>query len=67
MANVTLRMPIFSGDPDEDVDLFLDLFRGYLAGLSIDLTDAVGNFPGWRRPLGLLKGCMKGPTGEWFD
>ena len=60
-------MPIFSGDPDEDVKLFLDLFRGYLAGLGIDPTDAVGNPPGWRRSLGLLRGCMGGPAGEWFD
>ena len=54
--DVTLGMPIFSGDPDEDVELFLDLFRGYLAGLGIDPTDAVGNPPGWRRSLGLLRG-----------
>src|ERR1044071_6039402 len=60
-------MPIFSGDPNEDVELFLDLFRGYLAGLGIDPTDAVGNPPGWRRSLGLLRGCMRGPAGEWFD
>ena len=67
MANVTLGMPIFSGDPDEDVKLFLDLFRGYLAGLGINPADAVGNPPGWRRSLGLLRGCMRGPAGEWFD
>ena len=67
MANITLGMPIFSGDPDEDVELFLDLFRGYLAGLGIDPTDAVGNPSGWRRSLGLLRGCMRGPAGEWFD
>ena len=36
-------MPIFSGNPDEDVELFLDLFRGYLAGLGINPTDTVGN------------------------
>ena len=46
MTNVALGMPIFSGDPDEDVELFLDLFRGYLAGLDIDLADVIGNPPG---------------------
>ena len=67
MANVTLRMPIFSGDPDEDVELFLDLFRDYLAGLDIDPTDAVGNFPGWRKSLGLLRRYLRGAATEWFD
>ena len=62
-----LGMPIFLGDLDEDVELFLDLFRGYLAGLDIDPTDAVGNPPGWRRSLGLLRGYMRGPACEWFD
>ena len=67
MANVILEMSIFLGDPDEDVKLFLDLFRNYLAELGINLTDVVGNPPGWRRSLDLLRGCMKGPAGEWFD
>ena len=67
MANVTLGMPIFSGDPDKDVELFLDPFRGYLTELGIDPTNAVGNPPGWRRSLGLLRECMRGPAGEWFD
>ena len=60
-------MPIFSDDPDEDVELFLDLFRGYLAGLGIDPTDAVANPPGWKRSLGLLRGCLSGTAAEWFD
>ena len=67
MANVTLGMPIFSGDPDEDVELFLDLFRGYLAGLVIDPTDAVGIPPGWKRSVGLLRGCLRGAAAEWVD
>ena len=67
MANVTLGMPIFSGDPDEDVELFLDLFRGYLAGLGINPADNAGNPTGHSRALGLLRGCMRGPAGEWFD
>jgi hypothetical protein len=60
-------MPIFSGDPDEDVELFLDLFRGYLAGLGINPADNAGNPTGHSRALGLLRGCMRGPAGEWFD
>src|ERR1044071_271553 len=67
MANVTLGMPIFSGDPDEDVELFLDLFRGYLAGLGINPADNVGNPTGHSRAYGLLRGCMRGPAADWFD
>jgi hypothetical protein len=67
MANVTLGMPIFSGEPDEDVELFLDLFRGYLAGLGINPADNVGNPTGHSRALGLLRGCMRGSAAEWFD
>ena len=67
MANVTLGMPIFSGDPDEDVELFLDLFRGYLAGLGINPADNAGNPTGHSRALGLLRGCMRGPAADWFD
>src|ERR1044071_5901665 len=67
MANVTLGMPIFSGDPDEDVELFLDLFRGYLAGLGINPADNVGNPTGHSRAYGLLRGCMRGLAVDWFD
>ena len=67
MANVTLGMPIFSGEPDEDVELFLDLFRGYLAGLGINPADNAGNPTGHSRALGLLRGCMRGSAAEWFD
>ena len=67
MANVTLGMPIFSGDPDEDVELFLDLFRGYLAGLGINPADNAGNPTGHSRALGLLRGCMREAAADWFD
>src|SRR6202008_3595502 len=67
MANVTLGMPIFSGEPDEDVELFLNLFRGYLAGLGINPADNAGNPTGHSRALGLLRGCMRGSATEWFD
>ena len=67
MANVTLGMPLFSGEPDEDVDLFLDLFRGYLAGLGINPTDNASNPTRYSRALGLLRGCMRGASAEWFD
>src|SRR5271167_4014753 len=67
MANVTLGMSIFSGEPDEDVELFLDLFRGYLAGLGINPADNAGNPTGHSCALGLLRGCMRGSTTKWFD
>ena len=67
MTNVTLGMPIFSGDPNEDVELFLDLFRGYLAGLEINPTDNTDNPIGHSRAYGLLRGCIKGAAADWFD
>ena len=67
MANVTLGIPIFSGDPNEDVELFLDLFRDYLAVFGINLADNASNPIGYSRALGLLKGCMRGLAANWFD
>ncbi|MDT9086508.1 hypothetical protein, partial [Escherichia coli] len=49
------------------VELFLNLFRDYLAGLSIDPADNAGNSTGWSRALGLFRGCMRGAVAEWVD
>ena len=67
MANVTLGMPIFLDDPDEDVELFLDLFRGYLARLEINLTDNASNSTGHSRAYSLLKRYIRGLTTNWFN
>lgn len=68
MVTVTVGMPIFSGEDEEDVEQFIDLFAGYLAGLGIDPADMGGGPPsGSQRALGLFRACMKGPAAVWFD
>lgn len=68
MVTVTVGMPIFSGEPEEDVEQFIDLFAGYLAGLGIDPADMAGGPPsGSQRALGLFRACMKGSAAVWFD
>ena len=68
MALITVGMPLFSGEPDEDINRFVDLFKGYLAGLGIDPTDAAAGPPSGReRALGLFRGCMQGEAAVWYD
>ena len=40
MAVVTLGLPNFEGKEDEDMNVFLNLFRGYLHGININPVGA---------------------------
>ena len=61
MAVVTLGLPIFEGKEDDDVNTFINLFQGYLHGINVD---PVANSA---QALGILRGCMKGESANWFD
>ena len=68
MVTITVGLPIFPGEPDDDVERFIDLFAGYLAGLGINPADMAGGPPsGNQRALGLFRACMKGLAAVWFD
>jgi hypothetical protein len=67
MAIVTVGMPIFSGEPDEDVHRHVELFTGYIDGLGINPVDIAGAPTGERRTLGLFRASLTGKAGIWFD
>jgi hypothetical protein len=67
MAFATLGMPTFSGKEDEDLFIFIDLYRGYLNAIGIDPADVAGNPTGASRAMGILRSCMKGQAADWFD
>src|ERR1700719_3101544 len=68
MAVATLGMPTFSGRDDEDLFVFIDLYRGYLHSIGVDPLDLAGGPPnGSQRALGILRSCMQGEAAEWFD
>ena len=68
MAIVTVGMPIFSGEPDEDVHRHVELFTGYINGLGIDPADIVNGPPtGEQRTLGLFRASLTGKAGIWYD
>ena len=60
MANIP--PPTYSGTTDEDVDTFINLFRGYLAAINVNPVGAQRY-----QALGILRGCMKGDGASWYD
>ena len=62
MAGVTITPPFFSGGIDEDINVFIRRFPGFLDGVNIN---PVGNQGG--RALGMLRSCLQGEAGEWYD
>ena len=62
MAGVTVNPPPFGGHIDEDLNIFIRRFRGFLNGIGID---PVGNQR--ERAIGLFRSCLHGPAGDWYD
>src|SRR5271170_2375031 len=68
MAVVSIGLPIFKGTEDNDLFIFIDLYRGYLNGIGIDPLDNVGGPPsGCERAMGILRSCMQGQAADWYD
>jgi len=66
MATVAIGLPVFDGSTD--LDVFIDLWRGYLNSININPYDKVAGPPcGWERAMGILRSCMSGEAAEWFD
>jgi len=57
MATVAIGLPVFDGSTD--LDVFIDLWRGYLNSININPYDKVAGPPcGWERAMGILRSCM---------
>ncbi|GET62503.1 hypothetical protein GLOIN_2v1790588 [Rhizophagus irregularis DAOM 181602=DAOM 197198] len=67
MAAVGIAAPIFHGREDEDLNLFIDNFLGYINTVGIDLLDDAGAPPGRVRAMGVLRSCMRDEAARWFD
>ena len=66
MATIAIGLPIFDGT--NDLDIFIDLWRGYLNTIGVNPYDKAGGPPrGWERSMGILRSCMSGEAAEWFD
>ncbi|GET64770.1 hypothetical protein GLOIN_2v1790588 [Rhizophagus irregularis DAOM 181602=DAOM 197198] len=55
MAAVGIAAPIFHGREDEDLNLFIDNFLGYINTVGIDPLDDAGAPPGQVRAMGVLR------------
>ncbi|GET51582.1 hypothetical protein GLOIN_2v1790588 [Rhizophagus irregularis DAOM 181602=DAOM 197198] len=67
MAAVGIAAPIFHGREDEDLNLFIDNFLGYINTVGIDPLDDAGAPPGRMRAMGVLRSCMRDEAARWFD
>ncbi|GET60466.1 hypothetical protein GLOIN_2v1790588 [Rhizophagus irregularis DAOM 181602=DAOM 197198] len=67
MAAVGIAAPIFHGREDEDLNLFIDNFLGYINTVGIDPLDDAGAPPGRVRAMGVLRSCMRDEAARWFD
>ncbi|CAB4441471.1 unnamed protein product [Rhizophagus irregularis] len=67
MAAVGIAAPIFHGREDEDLNLFIDNFLGYINTVGIDPLDDAGAPPGRVRAMGVLHSCMRDEAARWFD
>ncbi|GET58202.1 hypothetical protein GLOIN_2v1790588 [Rhizophagus irregularis DAOM 181602=DAOM 197198] len=67
MAAVGIAAPIFHGREDEDLNLFIDNFLGYINTVGIDPLDDAGTPPGRVRAMGILRSCMRDEAARWFD
>jgi hypothetical protein len=68
MAVVSVGAPTFSIEDGDDLDLFIDLYIGYLNALGIDPYAVAGGPPnGRQRAMGILRACLKGSAAQWFD
>ncbi|GET52865.1 hypothetical protein GLOIN_2v1778046 [Rhizophagus irregularis DAOM 181602=DAOM 197198] len=67
MAAIGIAAPIFHGREDEDLNLFIDNFLGYINTVGIDPLDDAGAPPGRVRAMGVLRSCMRDEAARWFD
>jgi len=67
MALVSLGLPVFNGTKEDDHELFISLYLGYLASVNVNYQDRAVNPSGAKRAMGILRSCMQGPAAIWFD
>ncbi len=67
MALVSLGLPVYNATEEDDLELFISLYLGYLASVNVNYQDHGGNPAGAKRAFGILRSCMQGLAAIWFD
>jgi hypothetical protein len=67
MANIALGLPIFAGCKEDGLKRFIELYKGYLHILGINLAASGGLPTGWKKANGILRVCMIGSVAKWYD
>ncbi|GBC01416.1 hypothetical protein RclHR1_41890001 [Rhizophagus clarus] len=60
-------MPVFTGNDDDDLERFFELYKGYIHGIGIDPLAVAGNPAGWEKAMDILCACLTGPAARWYD
>ena len=60
MALVSLGLPVFNGTEEDDLELFISLFLGYIASVNVNYQDHGGNPAGAKGLLGFSEVACKG-------
>jgi hypothetical protein len=67
MATVAIGMPIFAGHDDDDLERFIELYKGYIHSIGIDPSADGGPPTGWEKAMGIFRACLTGPAAKWYD
>ena len=67
MATVALGLPIFAGNEEDDLERFIELYKGYIHSLGIDPSADGGPPTGWEKANGIFRACLTGPSAQWYD
>ena len=62
MATVALGLPIFAGNEEDDLERFIELYKGYIHSLGIDPSADGGPPTGWEKANGIFRACLTGPS-----
>ena len=67
MATVAIGMPVFAGHDEDDLERFIELYKGYIHSIGIDPSAGGGPPTGWEKAMGILRACLTGPAAKWYD
>jgi hypothetical protein len=67
MATVAIGLPVFAMNAEDDLERFIELYKGYLHSIGIDPSADGGPPAGWEKAMGILHACLVGPAATWYD
>lgn len=67
MALIVADLPKFCIEDGDSLEIFIQLYNGYLNAVGINPNADGGPPTGKSRAMGILRSCLKGSAAEWFD